>query len=159
MKLLEFLLKVRPDLDAKPLAELVDVPSTRHRPRDESFVCFLRSVEILQAAVGTMREHENPPGLNEGGARGSGRTPSACVYDLRTKCAGVRTALDIWGVTRHGDQKFPERSIREIWDFIRQTVSPAMRKAPPPEPDVVADVRAAHPRLTEFFGGATKSRQ
>jgi len=115
------------------------------------FEKFLRSVEILQTAVDSMRAKENLPELVEHGVRNVGGTPSQCVRELRTKCEDFRKSLSIWRVTRHGSRKFPEDAIREIWEFIRETVSPSNGKAPPHEPDVVADVPAAHRAIDEVL--------
>ena len=67
--LLQFAIRMRPDLDASPLAELVDVPTHDIGPAPELFVKFLRSVEILQAAVETLRLKESAPGTADNGPR------------------------------------------------------------------------------------------
>jgi hypothetical protein len=68
---------------------------------------------------------------------------------LREECRSRRLALDVWNVTRHGNQNFPEDCVRDLWQKVRGVAYRTARKAPPREPDKVPDVPAAQRALDE----------
>jgi hypothetical protein len=68
---------------------------------------------------------------------------------LREECRSRRRALDVWDVTRHGNQNFPEDCVRELWQKVRSVAYGTAEKARPREPDKIPDVPAAQRALDE----------
>jgi hypothetical protein len=59
-RLLRMVLEAQPDIDPKPIAELIDMDTLQRGPRSDLVLAFHRAVRIFEASVKSLREPNLP---------------------------------------------------------------------------------------------------